>query len=81
MSATFQLQGDEPFGDVYPSHGLFFAAQLGRQVDEAVEYFRQKAEESPADEVGTAAVEAYLVLLARLKRYDEAFAAQKNSPG
>ena len=26
LGATFQLQGDEPFGDVYPSHGLFFAA-------------------------------------------------------
>ena len=77
LGATFQFAGDEPFVDVYPSHGLFFAAQLGRQIDEAIAYFRQKAEEAPAEEVGTAAAETYLVLLTRLKRYDEAFAAYK----
>jgi hypothetical protein len=72
LAATFQLRGDEPFEDVYPSHGLFFAAQLGRQVDEAVAFFRGQAEKANLDEDGTAAAEVYVALLIRLRRLDEA---------
>jgi hypothetical protein len=72
LSKQFQYAGDEPFGDVYPSHGLFFAAQLGRQVDEAREYFRAKAASIDPQEFGAAAAEVYVALLARLRRYDEA---------
>lgn len=75
LSQQFQFAGDEPFGDVYPSHGLFFAAQLGRQVDEALEYFRAKATSLDAHEVGAAGVDVYVALLARLGRYDEAIEA------
>lgn len=72
LHANFQFRGDEPFTEIYPSHRLFFAAQLGSCVDEAVEYFRQRAEASKVEEVGTMPVETYVVLLARLKRYREA---------
>lgn len=75
LSKQFQFAGDEPFADVYPSHGLFFAAQLGRQVDEALAYFRAKAESIDPREFGAAAVEVYVALLARLGRYVEAIDA------
>jgi tetratricopeptide (TPR) repeat protein len=77
LAATFQFAGDEPFGDVYPSHGLFFAAQLGEQVDEALTYFQQKARQSEVDEDRIAAAEVVVVLLVRLRRYAEAFEAHE----
>jgi hypothetical protein len=75
LSESFQLTGDEPFADVYPSHGLFYGSQLGKQVDEAVTYFRDKAERAVPEEEGTAAAEVYIVSLVRLGRFDEALAA------
>jgi hypothetical protein len=75
LSKQFQFAGDPPFADVYPAHGLFFAAQLGEQIDEAVKYFEQQAREADVHEVGSGPAEVYVALLARLKRYDEAIAA------
>jgi hypothetical protein len=75
LSRQFQFAGDEPFGDVYPAHGLFFAAQRGRNVDEALAYFRERAKAADVHEQGTAAAEVYIALIARLKRYDEAIDA------
>jgi hypothetical protein len=75
LGSQFQFKGDEPFGDVYPSHGLFFAAQLGRQVDEAVAYFHEAARTADVERYGTAPAEVYVALLARLKRYREAIEA------
>jgi hypothetical protein len=75
LSETFQFAGDEPFADVYPSHGLFFAAQLGVQVEAAVQYFRERAERTVPQEEGTAAAEVYVALLVRLRRFPEALAA------
>jgi hypothetical protein len=72
LAATFQPPGDPPFDDTYPSHGLFFAAQFGRQVDEAVAHFRARAERANLEEEGTAAAEIYIVLLIRLRRFGEA---------
>jgi hypothetical protein len=75
LSGNFQFAGDAPFDDVYPSHGLFFGAQLGKQIDEALEYFRERAERANPEEDGTAAAEVYIVLLVRLRRYTEALTA------
>jgi hypothetical protein len=72
LSPTFQSPGDSPFEESYPSHGLFFAAQLGRQIDEAISHFRDKADRANLDEEGTAAAEVYVVLLMRLGRMREA---------
>ena len=36
LDRTHQFADDEPFTEMYPSHGLFFAAQLGSQVDAAI---------------------------------------------
>lgn len=68
LSSPFQYQGDEPFADIYAAYGLYFQALLGHDVDEAVTYFREKAESLEINEHGTAAVEVYVDLLARLKR-------------
>ncbi len=75
LSEQFQYPGEEPFVDVYPAHGLFFAAQLGRQVDEALDYFRTRAVEVDVEEYGAGVAEIYVALLTRLKRYGEAIRA------
>ena len=75
LSQQFQFAGEPPFADVYPAHGLFFAAQLGQNVDEAVAYFAAQARETDVHEQGTGPIEVYVALLARLARYDEAIAA------
>lgn len=75
LGTQFQFKGDEPFADMYASHGLFFSAQLGRRVDEALAYFRDRARGVDVNEVGTAPAEVTIALLARLKRYREAIDA------
>ena len=40
LGEEFQFKGEPPFAEPYASHGLFFDAQLGRRVDEALAYFR-----------------------------------------
>lgn len=72
LHPQFQFRGDEPFADIYPSHRLYLQAVLGENADEAVAYFRRKAETLDVKEVGTAAIEIYVELLARLGRYSEA---------
>src|SRR5437762_5805456 len=44
LSSQFQYQGDEPFADMYPANALYFQALLGENIDEAVAYFKTKAE-------------------------------------
>lgn len=75
LGSQFQFAGDEPFTDVYRHHGLFFAAQLGQQVDEALAYFHERAKSLSIDEYGSGACEIYIGLLARLGRYAEAIDA------
>jgi hypothetical protein len=75
LGTQFQFKGEEPFADVYASHALFFGAQLGRRIDEALAYFRETAKAVDVNEAGTAAAEVTIALLARLKRYREAIEA------
>jgi hypothetical protein len=75
LHEQFRFAGEEPFAEVYPSHGLFFGAQLGRQVDEALRYFQEKAEKHVDDLRTTLPAEVYVVLLARLQRWREAIDA------
>jgi hypothetical protein len=72
LARSLQFPGEEPFVDVFPSHRLFLAATLGECVDEAVRFFRRKAEQVSIEDAGTAAIETYLILLARLGRHAEA---------
>ncbi|MEX2141209.1 MAG: hypothetical protein WD894_18230 [Pirellulales bacterium] len=75
LDTQYQFAGEEPFADVYPSHGFFYSAQLGKHVDEAVAYFRQKAESVTIDNAGSMPAETYIALLARLGRLQEAMEA------
>ena len=76
LSAQYQFAGAEPFKDVFPSHALFFQALLGNQTDEALEYFRTRADQQVAEGYGeTAAAEVYVALLARVGRHREALDA------
>src|SRR6185369_1312424 len=70
-----QYPDDAPFTNSYTSHNLFFAAQLGEEVDAALEYFRKQAESNLAESENTMPAETYVVLLARLGRYPEAIEA------
>jgi hypothetical protein len=75
LDRQYQFAGEEPFAEVYPSYGLFYAAQLGRQVDEAIAYFREKAESLSLDQEGSMPAETHVALLARIGRLNEAMEA------
>jgi hypothetical protein len=75
LSQQFQYQGDEPFAEMYPASGLYFQAILGENIDEAVQYFKAKAEMLDPQYHGYAAIETYIDLLTRLRRSGEALAA------
>jgi hypothetical protein len=75
LDTQYQFPGEEPFAEVYPSHGHWFRASLGEDVDDALDYFRTRAETLDAGVYGTMPIEAYVVLLARRGRHDEAMRA------
>jgi hypothetical protein len=72
LDKQYHFSAEEPFADVYPSHGLFYGAQICQQTDEAVDYFRDKAERLKVDDEGSLPAEVYITLLARLGRWSEA---------
>jgi len=72
LDAQFQYQSDEPFADNYPAHSLYFKSLTGEDVQEAVDYFREKAETVDQAHFGTIAIEVYVDLLSRLGRHEEA---------
>jgi len=75
LSGQYQFAGDPPFEECYAAHQRFFGVQLGRDPEGAVAYFRQRAEASDPQTVGTGPAETLVVLLMRLRRWDEALAA------
>jgi len=75
LSRMYRYPAEEPFVDAYPTHALFFAAQLGQQVDQAVAYFRERAESLRPPEHSVFPAEVYVTLLLRLGRAAEAFQA------
>ena len=75
LPADLQYPGEAPFEELFAAHRRWFAALLGREVDEAIRYFGDKARTEGDDPRSTSAVENLLVLLLRLNRADEALAA------
>lgn len=76
LSPQYQSAGEEPFSETYPAHEKFFRAELGEGVDEAMDYFRTRAEAAAADDDGsTGPAEVYIALLSRLGRNREALEA------
>lgn len=72
LNKQYQYQGDEPFGENYPSHRLYLRAALGIEVDQAIEYFRKRADELPPQTAGTIPSETLIELLYRTGRYSAA---------
>lgn len=75
LHSQFQYAGEPPFEENYPTHSLFFQALLGENVDAALGHFREKAEASEPRSQGTAAIEVYVDLLARVGRTADAIDA------
>lgn len=75
LDQGLQYPGEPPFEDTYATYGRFFAAQLGVAVDEAVEFFRQRAVATNAHQEGTYPIEVYIDLLARVDRPADAIEA------
>jgi hypothetical protein len=74
LNQQFQYQGDEPFAENYPAHALYFQALLGENLDEALAYFRTKAEMLDPQYHGMVPIETYVDLLSRTGRHREALA-------
>ncbi len=75
LHRQFQFPGEEPFKDTYPAHALLFGAMLGEDTEDALTYFRTRAEELGSEQAGTLPAEVYVALLSHLERHDEALAA------
>lgn len=71
LGSPYQYPGRQPFEDTYLDHAKFFRAVLGENVDEALAFFKQHAEDAMDDQDATP-IEVYLSLLARLGRRKEA---------
>jgi len=72
LHESLQYAGDAPFEDLYPAHCHFFLGTLGREVEQAIAYFRSQAEVCDSYEQGTAPLETLLVLLDRTGNSTEA---------
>jgi hypothetical protein len=86
LSSLYQFAGQEPFVDTYPSHARFLQALLGENVQDNLDWFRQRAANLAGSESaggGSAPAEVYVALLHRVGRDAEAFeaAAEMLPPG
>ncbi len=68
LPEDLQYPGESPFDDGYDSYDRFYAALLGRRVDEAIAFFRGKAEAADVQVDGAGAIEVYVDLLQRVGR-------------
>ena len=75
LASELQYAGDPPFEDIYPSYAKFFSAQLGHGIDEAIAFFKARAESTDAHHDGTHTIEVYVDLLSRLGKPNEAIEA------
>lgn len=72
--------GEPPFENVGEASRLFYAAQLGRDVDEALRYFRKAAALARVEDAGTLPADTLVYLLWRLDRPAEALHAALERP-
>ncbi len=72
LHPEYQYPGEEPFSDLYPASIAFFKALLGVQIEPSLRLFRSRAEDTDTQLHGTAAIETYVDLLARIGRPKEA---------
>jgi hypothetical protein len=72
--------GEPPFENVGEASRHFYAAQLGRDVDEAIRYFRKAAALARVEDAGTLPADTLVYLLWRLGRPAEALHAALERP-
>jgi hypothetical protein len=72
--------GEPPFENVAEASRLFYAAQIGRDVAEAIGFFRQAAATADPDLAGSLPHDTLVLLLARLGRPAEALQAAIDRP-
>ncbi|MCC6586088.1 MAG: hypothetical protein IT168_05165 [Bryobacterales bacterium] len=72
LSPQMQLRGQYPFEDTFNDYGAYIDALLGVDCVGALDYFRKKIAESDLEEYGTGLVQAFVRLLVRLERFEEA---------
>ena len=74
LPKEFQYAGDTPFSDFGVASRLFYSAQLDKEADQAIAFFRQEAEQANEYEAPTA-WDVLAVLAARINRPDDALSA------
>src|SRR5262249_55618869 len=72
LSGKFLGEGEPPFEDQYTAYGLYLAALAVDHVEEAIAYFRHKADTADPEEIGTYPAEVLVNLLLKLGRPREA---------
>jgi hypothetical protein len=72
--------GEPPFENVAEASRHFFGAQIGRDVSEAVAYFRRQAAMADSDVAGSLPLDTLVLLLTRLGRSAEALHEAMNRP-
>ena len=72
LSSKFIGAGEPPFEDQYKAYDLYLTVLQGENVEEALNYFRKRADEANPEEVGTYPAEVLVNLLLRLERPKEA---------
>jgi len=80
LPAEVVYPGEPPFEDVGESSRMFFGAQLGRDVDRAIGFFRRSAARARLEESGTLPSDTLVLLLTRLGRPSEALHAALERP-
>jgi hypothetical protein len=83
LGKNYQYPSEEPFGDLYLMTSYFISTLLGENVEAGLHQFLQKAESLSIEEHGTAGIETYVDLLARIGRPKEAmsFLIKRMPPG
>lgn len=72
LAKDLQYPDQPPFEDLYRTHLMLFHAMTGEEVEPAIDYFRQQAETVSTEYYGSSAIEAYLILLARIGHAERA---------
>lgn len=73
LDSQFQYGSELPFDDFYPAHIQFFNALAGKNVDDALAYFREKLDSDPDLEDKQMVAYVLVDLLTRIDRTDAAF--------
>ncbi|MBM3812535.1 MAG: hypothetical protein FJW20_12990 [Acidimicrobiia bacterium] len=75
LAPTFHHRSEPPFEEFYVSHAMYLRALLGKDVEAAIAYFRERARRYDPAEYGTGPAQVLVSLLVRLGQHREALDA------